>query len=58
MVDIALDVYFSQKLSLFFHLRRLIMSTFALTHPFQLIPLVNHACQSRENQVLDPPPQV
>ena len=36
MVDIFLDGYFPQKLSLFFKLQRLIMSTFCIESPVSI----------------------
>ena len=43
MVDIVLDGYFPQKLSLFFQLRRLIMSTFCIESPVS-IDLPGQSC--------------
>ena len=59
MGEIALVVYFHQILSLFFcNFDTCFQALFALVLLFLLFLWVNHLCQSRENQVFDPSPQV
>ena len=51
-------IFWADPCHFFFNFRSWFWALFALSHLFQLIPLVNHACRRRKHQVLDPPPQV